>query len=96
MVFPSMDQRGQDGIQNMVQSLARIFRQKTQDKIFVLLEQGVLPAVAPVGIRAAEVLRSVEFDSVADATRPSSLRSSEWKIHAQLEQMPKLALFFPR
>jgi len=46
-----MDKRPQDRIEDIIEFLADIISQKSQDKKAVFLEKGILPPVAPVCIR---------------------------------------------
>jgi hypothetical protein len=47
-LFPPVNQCGQNRVQNVIQMFARVFRQKAQDEISVLLQERILPAVGPV------------------------------------------------
>src|SRR5438552_1656677 len=55
-------QRGQDCIQDMVEALANVFRQKSQNIETVLLQERVLPAVATISFGVSKVLCAVQFD----------------------------------
>src|SRR5262245_47814902 len=51
----------QYGIQNAIEILADILYKKSQNKIAVLLQQPVFPAIASVGFRIGQMLRAIEF-----------------------------------
>jgi len=57
-----MNESGYDRVQNMVEALANIFRQKSQYKIAILLKQSIFPPVAPVGFGVPKVLRAIQFN----------------------------------
>jgi len=42
--------------------LADIFGKKPEDQIGVLLKQGIFTTIAPVGVRVAQTLATVQFD----------------------------------
>jgi hypothetical protein len=42
--------------------LARIFRQESQDKVFILLEKGVLPPIPPIRPSVGEMLCSIQLN----------------------------------
>jgi hypothetical protein len=46
----------------MIEPLARIFRQKSQDEVSILLQHCVSPPVAPVSFGVSQMLCSVQFD----------------------------------
>jgi len=46
--FSPVNQHSQNRVQNVIQMFARVFPKKAQDEISVLLEQRILPPVAPV------------------------------------------------
>src|SRR4051812_14615722 len=58
----TVNERRQDSVENMVELLAGVFRQESQYKISMLLEQGVLPAVASVRLGIGEMLRAIQFN----------------------------------
>ena len=60
-----MNQSGQNGIKHLVETLADIFRQESQDKVAILLEQGILPPVAPIGLEVRQMLRTIQLDGEA-------------------------------
>ena len=49
-------------IQRIIEVFADIFRQETQDEVSVLLQQSILPPVAPVGLGVRQVLGAVQFE----------------------------------
>ncbi len=66
--FPTvltMSESGQNGIQDLLKALARIFRQESQHKISILLEKGVFPAVSananpqPIGLDKCLIVASL-------------------------------------
>jgi hypothetical protein len=68
----SMNESGQDGIQNLVKAPACVLRQESQCQISICLEQSMLPAVAPTGFRIREMLRAIEIDdNPVSSTGPS-------------------------
>ena len=48
---------------DLVEALARVFRQESQDKVSVLLEKSVLPTVAPVGFSIRKMLRAIQLNN---------------------------------
>ena len=70
-----MDERSQNGVKNMVQMFARIFRQEAQNEISILLQQGIFSPVTPVSLGISQMLRTVQFD---DHIR---LRTKEVHLH---------------
>ena len=58
----TMDESPQDGVQNMIEVFAHIFRQESQHEKSVLLQQGVFPPVPPVRFGISQMLRAVQFD----------------------------------
>jgi len=61
-VFPPVNQPGHDGVQDVIEAFASVFRQKAQDEISVLLQQRIFPPVAPVSFGVSQMLRSVQID----------------------------------
>jgi hypothetical protein len=61
----TMNKCRQNGVQNQVEMLARVFRQEPQHKISILLEQDVLPPVPPICFCAGEMLSAVQLDDNA-------------------------------
>src|SRR5262245_6551813 len=57
-----MGQRAQNRIQHFVEALSQILRKKTQDEVTILLEQGVLTAIASVRSGIGYMLWPVNFD----------------------------------
>ena len=55
-------QRAKDGIQHIVESLARILGEESQHKVTVFLKQGVFTPITPVGVGIGQMLRSIQFD----------------------------------
>ena len=54
-----MNQGGQDGVENQIELLAEIFGEESQDEISVLLQQGILLPVLPVGFGIRQMLRAI-------------------------------------
>ena len=72
-----MHPRGrEDGIENLVETLARILGEKPQDEVFVLLKESVFPAIPPIRFSIAEMLRAVDLDDEA------GIRAKEIHFHA--------------
>ena len=86
-----MNERGKDGVENMVEILARVLSQKPQHKVSMLLEHGILPPVPPTRLGASEVLRAVQFnDNGGFATQEVHLHfSSAVKGNRQLHIQAK-------
>ena len=63
-----MYEHGRDCIQQLVEALANILRKKSQDKIFVLLQQRILSSIPPVGLGVSQMLRAIQLDGVASAS----------------------------
>jgi hypothetical protein len=61
----TMNESGQNGIQNLLEALARVFRQESQHKISILLEKGVLPPVSPIRVGISEMLRAIQLNDQA-------------------------------
>jgi len=57
-----MSQGSKNGIQNLVQVLADILCQESQNKVPVLLKRTILSAVTAIGISVREMLCSIQFD----------------------------------
>src|SRR5438093_11700571 len=45
-----VDQRRQNGVQDVIEMFAHVFRQESQDQISVLLQESILSAIPPVGL----------------------------------------------
>ena len=51
-----------NAIENLIEVKGDILGQESQDEVPILLKQGILAAVAPVGFGIGEVLGTVEFE----------------------------------
>jgi len=58
----TMDESPQDGVQNLIEMFAHIFRQESQHEKSVLLQQGVFPPVPPVRFGISQMLCAVQFN----------------------------------
>jgi len=54
--------RAQDCIEYQIQFRTDVFREKSQDKIAMRLQQRVFSAIAPVCIRVGQMLATVQFN----------------------------------
>jgi hypothetical protein len=52
-------------IKNLVETLACVFRQESQHKISILLQQGVLPSIPSIRIHITEMLRPIQLNDHA-------------------------------
>jgi hypothetical protein len=57
-----MNESGQNCIQNLIEALARVFRQETQQEISILLQQGIFPPIPPVRFRISQMLCSIQLN----------------------------------
>ena len=64
-ILPSLNKRGQDGVKNMVEMFAGVFRQESQYKVAVLLEQDVLAPVPPIGVGVGQMLGAIQLNDHA-------------------------------
>jgi hypothetical protein len=74
LVFAT-DEGGHNGVQELIQTLARILRQKSRHEVTVLLQQGVPSPVPPAGFGIPEMLGAIQFDDHA------SLRAQKIDLH---------------
>ncbi len=56
-----MRQRPENRVQNFIESLPNVLRQKSQCDVAVFLKHEVFPAIAPVGVGVAKMLAAVQF-----------------------------------
>ena len=54
--------RSQDGVQNRIKALAKIFGKETQHEISMLLKQRVLASVPSIRFGVREMLSAVQLD----------------------------------
>ena len=60
-----MNERGQDRVKNLVEVLAGVFRQKSQYKVSMLLEQRILAPVPPIRVNISEMLGPIQLNDHA-------------------------------
>jgi len=68
-----MDQRGEDGVENVVEVFPRVVRQEAQDEVPVLLQKRILSPVAPVGFGVRQMLRAADGLALGQVTMPHPL-----------------------
>lgn len=75
-----MLQGPQDRVNNIVQVLSQVLGQESKDKVAVLLQEIVFPAIAAIRLYAGEMLFSVHFQhdrrigrEKIDLQRPASI-----------------------
>ncbi len=66
----SVGDAAEDGVEGGVEILSEIFGEEAEDEAAVLLEQHVFAAVAAVGFRVGEVLRTVYLDGDGQGPDP--------------------------
>ncbi len=58
-----MRQDPENRVKDTVQMLAHVLCQKSQNETAVFLHQGVLPPVAPIGVRIIQMLGAIQFEN---------------------------------